>query len=345
MDVSAFTRDKILAIPPDWPEKLFPSELADAKAQYRRLAAKWHPDRDGGDTKVMAHIQVLFSAAEKRIIDGTWRVHGLLRFRDLKGADFTLRYKKSRAFELGQMYYGDHVVAWALELKYEDLLRSALSVIEQLGFANADMRKEHGRYLPEVLSVTHAPDKFVVVMRKMADQYLLRDVLEHFGGRLEDRHVAWIVSSLLNLNCYLNWAGIVHHAFAPDTWFISPDNHSGALLGGWWYAVRAGQKVRALPTRTLNYGPRDLGAQKLSRRDTDSAMIRATGRELLGDISGSRLIMDKRAPKPMINWLLRPGRQDAFAEYDRWYNTILKQAFGSRRFVRMALSSSDFYKE
>lgn len=350
VDVVALTAAEILAIPVGYPEKLFMGVLDTAKGQYRRLATKWHPDKnsqtDAG--KVFAHIQVLYAAAEKRILDGTWRVNGTFVVRDIKSrSEYIFKYKRSSPFELGHMYYGRNTVAWSIDLQYEDLVRNALSVLQRdIRYADTTMRKEHERYLPEVISVVHAADRFVVVMRKKPEFFLLRDVLNRFGV-MEARHVAWIVSSLLNLNCYLSWTGVVHCAISPDTWFISPSGHTGALLGGWWYSVRQGQRLKVLPRRTLLYGPLGLERDKVAKRRIDSALIRATARELLGDVSGSRLlsVKDSLVPKAMKRWLLDASESNAYSEYHHWYHDVLKDSFGPRRFVRMEVKPSDIYEE
>lgn len=347
-DVTSLTEKEILAISPVWPEHLFTNDVEEAKRQYRRLATKWHPDKnpDVGH-RVFVHIQALYTAAEERIRNSTWRINGLLKIRDARsGTESTIRYKKSRPFELGHVYVGDDVVAWAIESQYENLVRNALEISKStLKYRDTAMKTEHARYMPTVLSVVKGKDQILVVMKKTPDQVLLRDVLEHFGGKLEPRHVAWIISGLLNINCYLNFTGVVHHAISPDTVFIGPENHTVSLFGGWWYAARHGQRISVVPTRTLDYGPPDLATQKKAHRHTDSALIRATGRELLGDISGSRFAGDKTIPAAMSLWLRTGGEREAYTEYDHWYNRVLQDAFGPRRFVRMSVKASDIYKE
>lgn len=346
-DVLALNSKEILSIPPDQPERLFAGTIEEAKDQYRRLARFWHPDRNqAAGHRVFAHIQVLHAAAEKRILDGTWRANGLLRVVDLNGREFSLRYKKSHPFDLGHMYYGERTAAWAMDLKYEALFRRGYDTITRdLNFENEYWEKEHRRHLPKILGTVRAADRFILVVQKDPDQYLLRDVLDALGGKMEPRHAAWIISSLLNVNCYLNFTGVVHHAIALDTWFVSPENHGGALLGGWWYAARDGQKVKQVPRRTLAVAPPALARDKKAIRRTDSALIRAVGRELLGDPGGSKLITDKDVPRAMADWLLGPSEDDAYAEYHRWYHKVLQDAFGPRRFVRLAIKASDIYKE
>jgi len=90
----------------------------------------------------------------------------------------------------------------------------------------------------------------VLVVEKAPDQVPLRDLLEHLNGKLSAEHTAWILSSLLNIACYLQYAALTHNAVSPDTFFVSPEAHSGALLGGWWYATAAGARIGALPAST-----------------------------------------------------------------------------------------------
>ena len=162
------------------------------------------------------------------------------------------------------------------------------------------MKDEIKRFLPEIHSELVTADRFVMVIKKTPDMLLLRDVITHFGGKLDPKHVAWVVSRIYNLTCYLKYAGIVHSGISLDSYFISPEFHSGALLGDWWYATETGKKLTALPGITASFCPNDVLKAKLADEKIDLEMTRVVGRELLGDIIGSKLLMDKAIPKALI---------------------------------------------
>ena len=74
---------------------------------------------------------------------------------------------------------------------------------------------------------------------------------------------------------------------------------------------------------------------------SDLELIRATGRELLGDISGIRL-RDPSIPRPMAEWLRYPSAGSALADY-RFWREVLIASFGGRRFVRLDVTPEKMY--
>jgi hypothetical protein len=172
---------------------------------------------------------------------------------------------------------------------------------------------------------------------------VLGEVLVDAGGRLDPRHVAWIVSALLNVCCYLQYAGLVHNALSPDTCFIAPPDHTVSVLGGWWYAAPAGERMTAAPAATIAWGPHHLLASGRADMRTDLELVRAIGRELLGDVSGVRLARTGAAPAALIDWLRLPASSDPIEDYRTWRTRVLPDSFGARRFVELPLTQSDIY--
>jgi hypothetical protein len=74
----------------------------------------------------------------------------------------------------------------------------------------------------------------------------------------------------------------------------------------------------------------------------DLELIRATGREALGDPVGTRLSRDDAIPRPFAAWLRTPGSGDPVEDYRDW-SAVLTESFGARRFVEMPIKASDIY--
>ena len=344
-DVTALSADALLAIRPTEPERLFTGDEAVAHQEFRALASRWHPDRcpDAVVTGVFQHVNRLYDAATRKLRGGIWQTPGLLVLRATDGATYKIRYRKERAFELGRLFVGREIVAYVVENDHADLFDSALQIIGRLPCADPRMAAEIGRHLPEVVRHFDTAEGRVLVLRKSADQVLLRDLLDRCGGRMDARHVAWIISSLLNLACYLDYARLAHNAISADTAFVSPPQHSAALLGGWWYAVRQGERMRAAPAATVQHAPFEVMDRRCGDIRTDLELIRALGRELLGDVTGSRLEREKAAPRPMLDWLRLLAGDSALRDYGIWMDRVLKDSFGKRRFVKLDVSAEDLY--
>ena len=343
--ITALSAEALLAIPLLEPERLFTGNVQQAKQEFRALAAIWHPDRrpEAGTAEVFQHLSRLYDAAVQKLRGGLWNLPGQLMVHTTDGGAYHIHYRKMREFELGRMFLGDRIVAYVVDKDHSDLFQHALQVIERLPCANPQMAAEIRPVLPDIIRHLETEDSRVLVVRKTPDLLLLRDVLDHFNGRLDARQVAWILSSLLNLACYLDYARLAHNAIGVETGFISPPQHCCALLGGWWYAVRQGERMRAAPAATLQYAPSEVITRKCGDSRTDLELIRALGRELLGDISGARLMREKAAPPPMLDWLRLPAPQSAVDDYHTWQRQVLTASFGERRFVRLDLSVDDLY--
>ena len=281
-DFASLTAAALLAIPADQPERLFRGSMEDIRKTYRLLAMRWHPDRseDRSASQVFQHIARLLALAEERIRLGDGQAHGQLRLAALDGKTYEINYLRRHPFELGSLYVAGSVAAFVVDRDHADLVQNAERAIAGLDYASEKMRQQIAPHLPAhpFAGAFQTADAYVIVMRKSPGLLLLRDVLDHFGGRLDPRHVAWVVSALLNLCCYFQHAGFTHNALSLDTCFMSPAQHSVAVLGGWWYAARAGERMIAAPASTLDWAPHELMATGRADIRTDLEGVRAIGR-------------------------------------------------------------------
>lgn len=346
--LSTLTAAQLLAIRE--PERLFTGEAYSLKKEYRHLAFIWHPDRcrDGFAREVLPHVNGLYRSAKDKLSQGAWETPGFLSILDKAGQEYRFRFHLRRSFELGEMLLGDSVVTYLLDARHKLFFDNAVRRIGNFVYASDAMRQEVSRYLPTIRKIFEARDgRLVMVLQKSADLLLLRDVLNHYGvvgfpGEWP-RHVAWVQSTLHNLCCYLEYAGLTHNDISPDTYFISPHDHSGALLGGWWYSEQAGLKLSGVPGRTYNLMPLDVKSRKLADPRVDLELVRSVGRELLGDISGMKFSRTRPAPEPLLTWLRHPTTGSALTDYRLWREKVLIDSFGKPRFVEMNLKSEEIY--
>src|SRR5258707_10974722 len=134
----------------------------------------------------------------------------------------------------------------------------------------------------------------------------------------------------------------MHGGIGPHSVFLSPKAHSVALLGGWWYATPIGAKLAALPERALRVLPPVVADSKIAAGAIDLELIRLTGREMLADPSGVKLLREARVPKPFATWLNHPPAANAFADYQSW-EAARDAGFGPRRFVELGIDPDAVY--
>ena len=205
------------------------------------------------------------------------------------------------------------------------------------------MEDQFKQYLPQLLKVVHTCEGTLVVFCKKKEELLLKDLLVSLDNNLDPRHVAWIISSLYNVVCFLNYNNIVHNAISLDTMFISPKGHYGVLLGGWWYATDEGKPLIGLPKRTIEKTKAIRDGAKIAKFTTDLELIRALGRDLLNDPAGNKLLRNKCIPKPLAIWLCCAASLDnAMKEYSSW-NKVLDDSWGKRVYYNLDVTEQNVY--
>ena len=344
--ILAFKAADWLRIPVTEPERAFSNDRSYCESERHALLKKWHPDvnKDPQAVQVFQHIQQLFRAAVNKIESGHWVLADQIEFVDRAGHKYNLKFRRSHAFELGRMYVGDTNLLFAVDIKHGALFRNGRDRMTEFRYASPDMQAEMERFLPRVKRHIQGIDYEYLLLEKTPDVVTLRDLLEHCDGKIPVKHVAWIVSSMLNVLCYLQWANLTHNAISLDTFFVSPMHHSGLLLGGWWYSRLVGSRLPAIPTRTaelMSYGQRN---SALADSSLDQDLVRAVGRELLGDAVGTKLHSDLEIPKVLADWLLTSTNQTSTQDYSTWLNKVLPTAFGKRQFQKWDVTTTAIYE-
>lgn len=343
MTVVSLTADHILAIPLTEPERLFSAPEA-AKAEHRELVRHWHPDLNRAPlaAKVAAHVNALYEAAAAMIARGKWQRPNEIELVGTDGKPRRIKYRKRHTFELGEMLIGARILAFIVDRRHEDFLIDGLRMIGSIRFPTNQMRTDLEKYFPKVEKHFDTADHSVIVLSKTDDVVLLRDLIAQQGGKLDPRHACWVISSLLNLACFLEITGRTHNGLTPDTVFVSPKYHTALLLGGWWYAADVGKPIRALPPAVHKLASRGFLAAKKADHSLDLASIRAIGRACLGDEAGSGFRGRTDVPKPLADWLLLPGPKSAIKDYTIWPK-VRTDSFGPRKFVPLTVSFDDVY--
>lgn len=341
------TADQFLAIPGGDPERLFSAGKKDQiKKEYHKLAMRWHTDRnsDPRAKDVMQRLTELYDRANEKIEQGKWEIPNFFTFQTIDGKKKKVDYLKKTLFELGEMYIAEASVAFAVNKTERDLFDNAKSIISSLKYPDVRMQDKLQRILPQIKHQFETPDKLVLVVKKDPDEILLSDIVAHEKGKLDPKHAAWVISRLHNFGCYMEWAGLTHNRMSPETCFVSPKNHRVNLLGGWWYAAKEGAKLKALPPKTVAVAPHTLFDRPIATKRLDMALVRAVGREILGDASGRTLIGSKDIPASVVTWVNGAATGNPQDDFRIWTEEVLPKAFGARRFVEMNITPNDIYK-
>lgn len=324
---------------------LFPGPKSSIKKRFHELAQSWHPDvnSDPIAVKVFAHISRLHDIVSGKThptkapvasVTKTWKLVG--------GGEIVVRPRALHRGPLGDVVVTSGAVSYETVTGFEDISEAEANSVGSFRFASDDMKKGMEHFLPRLKRRIDGVGIKVNVFHRPNDTVLLSDLVRHMGGRIPPRHVAWIVSSLENMACYLNWLGVSHGAISSENILVSPAMHSIILVGGWGYSTLYGNRPKALPQRTLSLLPRLEVAGETVDPKVDLALIRATAQELLGTSGGGGLALMKDVPDALRMWLSLPPRENAVEDYRSW-EQCLAESFGPRKFLKMEVNPADVY--
>lgn len=346
MDPMSLSAEQILGIDPKTPEKLFTKE--GFKVQFLRLRKKWHPDTSTLDNTdvVFAHLMDLAETAKGKIATNTWAGEAAIEFSTHDNKTFRFRYKTMHEFELGKMYIGDKTLMYVLDADQEDLFDAGIKMIREIKYPNSKLEAEFKRFFPKIKLVDKKTSiGLVAVFEKPEGTVLLQDLIDYMpDSRIDPKHVAWITSSLYNVATFLDHVGICHNSILPTTVFVDPKNHAAFLLGGWWFATKTGDALKAIPRELLKVLPNKIFDDKTADTLYDRQAVKGVAVGCLGDptLVGMSLLSRTDIPSSLVNWIRSPSGPDAVKEYSGWEKT-LEKSFGKRKFIKLDIDINDIY--
>ena len=309
-------------------EDIFENNEDSAKKLYRQLAKTYHPDtnKDPKAEEAFRKLQTLFNEAKDKFAKGIWTEKDLIRLKTTNGKTISFKYNYQKSFELGIYYIGKNHILYLLDAKHEKYYNNAISMMKSIKYADRNMQNEFSKLMPKLVSNYISTDgKFIIVLEKDIKMISLSELIETSRNRITDRHVAWMISRLNNLNCFLSFNGIVHNGINADNCFVDTENHSISLYGGWWYARLEKEKMIGTTSAIFSVMPIKNKTEKIALHSTDMESIRKLGKEILYNPT--------ETPKSFLDWLEKGSSDDAFKEFNEW-NQTLDKSYGERKFIK-----------
>lgn len=318
--------------------ELFEPSLDRIKERYLEMVKRYHPDSwsDHRAADVFAHISKLKNQAMEDLQSGIWHQKGIINLEMKRGGWFRVQYSNSDEFELGKTYIGSDKVLYLIDREYEEFFQNAIKRINDLRFANEKMKQEFIPFLPRIIRQGIAKnDSLVLLIEKDPGEYQLTDIWQRLDKRIDARNVAWMISRLNSLCCYLQYNEVVHNGLILDNLFINPKEHTIALYGGWWYAVKEDSKLIGTTAEVYDMMSDRCRNEKLAECRTDQEMVHEIAKILLDNKSMVFKAGDTTdIPPSMAAWIRNGTSKDAFKEFDIW-NKTLDRSWGERKFVEL----------
>ena len=320
---------------------LFPYGEEEVKSKYKELVKKWHPDTNSNPDalNVFTKITELYDKALELLKNGQWEKTNYILISKEDGKKIALNYDTYFDFELGTCYVTKTKIVYILGEDKEKYYNNAMQRINNLRYKDKKMEDDLSRFFPKIYQTFKTNNgEYVIVLDKTEDIYPLKKVYEYFGERIEDRHVAWIISRLCNLTCYLKFSGLVHNGININNCFISPKDHSILLIGGWWYTTKEDERMIGTTKDIFSIMSVSSKESKKSSSLTDLESVKLLGRQLLGETNCRKLSLDNSIPKPFINFLTGGSCNNPYEEFTKW-DRALEDSYGKRKFINMEIKS------
>lgn len=338
------------------PSDLYPNDEAQAKLLFQRLSSKWHPDKASGEpqaVEVFQHVKSLYEKAVEQIKAGIWGGLHSVKF-ELKDSIIEASYlRKDEVLGFGDVYVGKRNVYYKTSKDNSDLVSlwraniSSLEVGSKLKPGSEKVFESTLKAVPNQYMLEGVDSGILVRVEKPAGYFCLKHVLEKaqigpgVPSGLDPKHVAWILSRLYNLACLMQLSNVANIGISTSSVYISPVAHDVALLDGWQYASKFDSKAFAAPVKTLKHCP-TLADTGIVNPSHVLALIKAVGRECLGDPIGVNLQKRKDVPSSVTKWLNSPAGDNCYKEFAKW-SKARDDGFGPRKFVEWNLKESDVY--
>lgn len=311
--------------------ELFSGDAKAIKKEFRRLSKLWHPDRcsDAQASAVFAHLTEMHKLAET----GAQPLSQL--FHRKGGKAFRMEYRRQTTGNACTIFVGSSSVAY-LVAEANDRLSDRAAALKW-DFASDAMKTEMERFLPHLRREERLEGGRLFVFSRTSDQILMSDLIE-IEGKIDPRHAMWMITRMMNIACYLQWAKLAHLAIAPEFLLVSPEHHSVSLTGPALYATSHGRHPEFAPAKTVSLIPALRQPDFVANSIGDRQLIRQIGRELLGDPSGNRLKNDSSVPPDVTAWLSSAPPESAYDDYEAW-----EACLGARKFIVYPRTAQQLY--
>ena len=306
---------------------IFPEDISLAQPLYMALMLKYHPDKcsDPRAPEASAVINELYGKLKKaytfqeKIFTSGSRALEIKYLIDIKQ-------------EYGTEYIGDRNVFLFIDSEFTDCFisseaRSDLFFREYLPqqiLAQAEV------FLPSVSRIFDTDDGLLIETCKRTGELPLSKVLDFYGGCLDSRHAAWIISRLLGICCYAEARGIVWNCLAEENLLIDPAEHTVRVDGGWWFAAREGSRMTGVQSSIYSSLSLTTKTDGIARHITDLESVKALARRIL----------PPEAPSAIRDYAESICSSSAFEEMEKWESAIIK-GYGERRFTHMNVRLPD----
>jgi hypothetical protein len=164
--------------------------------------------------------------------------------------------------------------------------------------------------------------------------YPLRAIPISSMAELEQKHVNWVLSRLLEFTCWINQSGFCHAGITPDSVFITPENH-GLLCTSFYHLTKLDDRLMTISGKYSEFYPASVLLNKTATSNIDITLSKKIAIWLLGDRSGNGSRLRGKVIDEYLDFLQEID-YDPLESYNR-YRDLLKKYFNTKEFHHLKL--------
>ena len=155
------------------------------------------------------------------------------------------------------------------------------------------------------------------------------------GLKLDQVHVNWVLSRMLEFSSWLNQIGFSHAGINPESIFIVPESH-GIQVASFYLLTPLGKKLKGISGKYKNWYSPEVFDHKKAVPSIDLELSKRTGIYLLGDQSGVgiKLKRDSEVNADVLDFMIQHD-DDPTATWKK-YRKILEKNF-EKKFYKLDL--------
>ena len=329
LDKASTMINKVLAA--NYCGDLFDNNEALIKEKYRLFAKVIHPDicHEQGAVEAFTKLNNLYYRALDDIKNGVWEENEVLW---IPGNPKGIKYLNRKKFELGWRYVTQDSVIYIFDPGKEKYRDRFVTMARRIQYDDSKMLD---KYKPKMPIIKETTPSAIYVNRLLSDDYPMDSFISAYGWSLTGRDIAWMISRMCDLLCFLHHNNIVMNSIKPENLFINPNLHTISIYGGWWYSTFSGEKLLGTTKDIYELMPMTARTNKVSDPVTDAESVRIIFRKL---INGKKDI-----PKPIADWINAGSLGNPYEEFKRW-DQALNEAYGVRKFQILTVNPDEIYK-
>lgn len=179
------------------------------------------------------------------------------------------------------------------------------------------------KYLPAKAELK----KDVLIFSSSKNVNLISDI----RNPLEQDHVRWIFSRVIEFTSWLDKIGWCHAGINPSSICIVPETH-GIMMISFYHMVPINSKLKTISAKFRNWYPTKSIQEKLATRDIDITMAKNLAIYMLGDKSGNGVRLRSKINPKFVDFLIKKDRisMDVFIEYRK----IIAELYGKPKFIK-----------